>query len=89
MINRNATNFIVSDVPGPQFPLYLLEARMTDVYPLVPLLRGQGAGIACFSYAGGLFWGFNADRDLMPDLHEFVIATDRSFRELCDAANGG
>jgi WS/DGAT/MGAT family acyltransferase len=89
MVNRNATNFIVSDVPGPQFPLYLLEARMTDVYPLVPLLRGQGAGIACFSYAGGLFWGFNADRDLMPDLHEFVIATDRSFRELCDAANGG
>jgi WS/DGAT/MGAT family acyltransferase len=87
MVQRRATNFIVSDVPGPGIPFYLLEAQMTEVYPLVPLLPGQGIGIACFSYAGVLFWGFNADRDLMPDLHEFVIAIDRSFRELCDAAD--
>jgi WS/DGAT/MGAT family acyltransferase len=88
MVERNATNFIVSDVPGPRFPFYLLESRLTEIYPLVPLLPDQGLGIACFSYAGGLFWGFNADRDVMPDLHEFVIAIDRSFRELCDAAGG-
>jgi WS/DGAT/MGAT family acyltransferase len=89
MVDRQATNCIVSNVPGPQLPLYLLESRMTEGYPHVPLLPGQGLGIACFSYAGVLCWGFNADRDLVPDLHEFVIATDRSFRELCDAAEGG
>jgi WS/DGAT/MGAT family acyltransferase len=89
MVERQAANFIVSDVPGPQFPLYLLAARMLEAYPVVPLLPGQGLGIVCFSYAGALFWGFNADWDLMPDLHDFVIAIDRSFCELCDAADGG
>jgi diacylglycerol O-acyltransferase len=88
MVKRNATNFVVSDVPGPRVPLYLLAAQLLEAYPLVPLLPGQGLGIACFSYAGGLFWGFNADWDLIPDLHDFVIAIDRSFCELCDAANG-
>jgi WS/DGAT/MGAT family acyltransferase len=89
MVERQAANFIVSDVPGPQFPLYLLAARLLEAYPVVPLLPGQGLGIVCFSYSGALFWGFNADWDLMPDLHDFVIAIDRSFRELCDAAGGG
>jgi WS/DGAT/MGAT family acyltransferase len=88
MVERHAANFVVSDVPGPQFPLYLLASRMLEAYPAVPLLPGQGLGIACFSYAGALFWGFNADWDLMPDLHDFVIAVDRSFCELSDAAAG-
>jgi WS/DGAT/MGAT family acyltransferase len=89
MVGRRATNLIVSDVPGPTTPLYLLAARMIEAYPLVPLLPDQGLGIACFSYAGALFWGFNSDRDLVPDLHDFVIAIDQSFREICDAADGG
>jgi len=87
MVKTNATNFVVSDVPGPRIPLYLLAAQLLEAYPLAPLLPDQGLAIACFSYAGGLFWGFNADWDLMPDLHDFVIATDRSFCELCDAAD--
>jgi hypothetical protein len=89
MIESRATNLTVSDVPGPQLPLYLLAARMLEAYPLVPLLPDQGLGIACLSYAGALFWGFNADWDLIPDLHDLVIAIDRSFCELCDAAGGG
>jgi hypothetical protein len=52
----------------------------------VPLFENQGLGIALFSYAGGLDWGFNADWDQFPDLHDFVVAIDQSFRELCDAA---
>jgi WS/DGAT/MGAT family acyltransferase len=89
MIESRVTNLTVSDVPGPQLPLYLLAARMLEAYPLVPLLPDQGLGIACLSYAGALFWGFNADWDLIPDLHDLVIAIDRSFCELCDAAGGG
>jgi hypothetical protein len=82
-----AANIVVTNVPGPQVPLYLLGARMTESYPIVPLMATQCLGIALFSYAGGLYWGFNADWDALPDLHEFVVATDASFRELCEAAD--
>jgi hypothetical protein len=77
---------IVTNVPGPQFPLYQLGARLLELYPLVPLLENTGLGVALFSYDGRLCWGFNADYDLLPDLRIFVRATDASFRELCEAA---
>jgi hypothetical protein len=48
-------------VPGPQVPLYLFEHRMSGVCPLVPLFHGQGLGIAIFSYARTLTWGFHVD----------------------------
>ena len=79
-------NMVVTNVPGPPTPLYLLGARMTEVYPLVPLSANQGLGIALFSYAGKLHWGFNADWDVVPDLHDFVADIDASFAELVDAA---
>ena len=75
-------NLVVTNVPGPQFPLYLLGARMLAVYPQVPLFTNQNLGVALFSYAGHLYWGFNADRDRMPDLHDFVHAVQSSFAEL-------
>jgi WS/DGAT/MGAT family acyltransferase len=79
-------NLVVTNVPGPQVPLYLLGARMLDNYGLVPLTDYLGVGIVIFSYAGKLCWGFNADWDLVPDLHDFVRATEDSFREMCVAA---
>ena len=79
-------NMIVTNVPGPQFPLYQLGARLLELYPLVPLLENTGLGVALFSYDGRLCWGFNADYDLLPDLRTFVRAIDGSFRELCTAA---
>jgi diacylglycerol O-acyltransferase len=54
-------NLVVTNVPGPQVPLYLLGARMVEIYPLVPLFARLGLGVALFSYAGRLHWGFNAD----------------------------
>jgi diacylglycerol O-acyltransferase / wax synthase len=79
-------NLVVTNVPGPQVPLYLLGARMLDNYGQVPLTDYLGVGIVIFSYAGKLCWGFNADWDLVPDLHDFVRATESAFRELCVAA---
>ncbi len=79
-------NLVVTNVPGPQMPLYLLGARMLECYPVVPLYVNQGLGIALFSYAGRIYWGFNADYELLPDLHDFVEAIEASFRELRDAA---
>jgi hypothetical protein len=72
-------------VPGPQIPLYLLGAELRACYPMLALLPNQALGVALFSYAGSLHWGFIADWDLIPDLHEFVEAIEASFRELQEA----
>jgi len=75
-------NLIVSNVPGPQFPLYLLDSRMREGYPVVPLFEYQGLGISTFSYDGTLYWAVNACWDLVPDLHVFVEGLRESFGEL-------
>jgi len=79
-------NIVVTNVPGPQVELYLLDAPLREIYPMVNLLENQGLGIALFSYAGKLFWGVLADWDLVPDLDAFVTAIGESFRELQTAA---
>jgi hypothetical protein len=75
-------NLVVTNVPGPQVPLYLLGAPLLECYPMLALLPSQGLGVALFSYAGKLCWGFLADFDLVPDLHEVVQAVAASFEEL-------
>lgn len=80
-------NMIVTNVPGPQFPLYMLGARLLEMYPVVPLLESTGLGIALFSYNGKLCWGFNSDLDLVPDPAAFVKAIQSSFNELKKAAS--
>jgi WS/DGAT/MGAT family acyltransferase len=79
-------NLIVTNVPGPQVPLYLLGARLLAGFPQVPLFENQGLGIALFSYCGSLGFGFNADRELMPDLDAFAAAVGRGFADLARAA---
>jgi WS/DGAT/MGAT family acyltransferase len=79
-------NIIVTNVPGPQYPLYLLGSRMLALIPEVPLLENIGLGIALMSYDGRVFWGFTADYDLVPDLERFVALTERSFAELAASA---
>ena len=84
--NARPFNMTVTNVPGPQVPLYLLGARMLTTFPLVPLWQGHGAGIAIFSYAGNLHWGFNADWDVLADLDRFIEAVEGSYQELKQAA---
>ncbi|MEB2283075.1 MAG: hypothetical protein B6D46_03470 [Polyangiaceae bacterium UTPRO1] len=81
-------DMILTNVPGPQFPLYLLGARLLELYPQVPLLESTGLGVAIFSYDGKLFWGFNADYELVPDLRDFVKAIAAAFRDLGALAPG-
>jgi hypothetical protein len=73
-------------VPGPPKHLYLLEARMVDIFPMVPLFRGQGLGIALFSYAGELCWGLSACWDALPDLHDVLLDLSQSFEDLREVA---
>jgi diacylglycerol O-acyltransferase len=75
-------NMVVTNVPGPAFPLFMLGARLEALHPVVPLLEGSALGIALFSYNGTLCWGFNAGHDLLPDLGTFVGHIDESFAEL-------
>jgi WS/DGAT/MGAT family acyltransferase len=82
-------NLIVTNVPGPPVPFYLLDARMAAAYPHLPLFENQGLGVALFSYAGTLYWGVGADWNQMPDLGEFMDEIAASFDELCAAAGVG
>jgi diacylglycerol O-acyltransferase / wax synthase len=70
-------NLVVTNVPGPSFPVYVCGARMIACYPLVPLFSNQALGVAIFSYAGRLYFGFNADWDVLPDLHDLVDGVER------------
>ena len=61
-------NLTITNVPGPQQPLYAFGARMEDVYPLVPLAAEHAVGIAVVSYAGGVFFGLHGDDRAAADL---------------------
>jgi diacylglycerol O-acyltransferase len=82
MQNASPFNMVVTNVPGPRVPLYLLGALMLEAHPMVPLLGSLALGIALFSYGRTLSWGFTADWDLVPDLHDLVLAVEREFAKL-------
>jgi diacylglycerol O-acyltransferase len=85
---RHPYNTMVTNVPGPQIPLYLQGALMLTAYPVMPLFENLGLVVGLFSYNGGLYWGINADWEQLIDLHDFVLAIESSFHELQDAARG-
>ncbi len=75
-------NLVVTNVPGPQFPLYAAGARMLEMFPVVPLAKGQALAIGLTSYDGGVYYGFNADRDAMPDVDVLARLVDEALDEL-------
>jgi len=79
-------NLVVTNIPGPQFPLYLLGRRLDALYPMVPLAENQALGIAIMSYDGGLSFGLNADYDAMPDVERVAELLDAAIAELAEAA---
>lgn len=79
-------NLIVTNVPGPPMPLYLLDAPMVAAYPHVPLFENQGLGIALFSYVDRFTWGLVGDWDAVTDIHQLAADVRAAFRELRDAA---
>jgi hypothetical protein len=81
-----SANLLVTNVSGPQFPLYQLGARLLGIYPLAPCLPGSGLAIALFSYDGKLCWGFNADPERVPDLTELAGDIDAAYRDLATLA---
>jgi len=85
-LSRRVFNVVVTNVPGPQHPLYAGGARMLEVFPVVPLAKGQAVSIGLTSYNGGVFYGLNADRDAMYDIDSLCRAIEESLAEIVAAA---
>ncbi|MEZ5176230.1 MAG: wax ester/triacylglycerol synthase family O-acyltransferase [Acidimicrobiia bacterium] len=75
-------NMTVTNVPGPQFPLFMAGSPMLATYPLVPLWESHGVGIAMFSLMGRVYIGLNTDRDLIADPQLITVALEEAFVEL-------
>jgi diacylglycerol O-acyltransferase len=82
---RRLFNVIVTNVPGPQFPLYASGAKMLEMFPVVPLSGGQAVAIGLTSYDGGVYYGLNADRDAMYDADVLAALIEESLAELVAA----
>ncbi len=80
--SRRMFNTVVTNVPGPQFPLYAGGARMLAAYPVVPLAKGQAVSIGLTSYDGGVYFGLNADRDAMTDVDVLAECLETALTEL-------
>jgi diacylglycerol O-acyltransferase len=79
-------NLVISNVPGPPFPLYLAGARLVSMLPLGPPIEGAGLNITVLSYIDRIDWGFIACRELAPRLQDMAHAVEDTHRELLKAA---
>ena len=85
-LSQRMFNLMITNAPGPQFPLYIGGARMEEMYPVSPLLKNQTLSIALTSYDGNVYYGLNADRDAMSDVDVVRSLLFESLEELTDAS---
>jgi diacylglycerol O-acyltransferase / wax synthase len=85
-VRSRLINLVVSNVPGPQVPLYVAGARVLASYPTMPLAETMGLSIAVTSLAGTMAFGITADWDSLPDIDLLASAMDESLQELQKAA---
>ena len=78
-------NLVVTNVPGPQFPLYLLGRRLLEIFPMVPLAKRQAVCFGIMSYDGTVNFGLTGDYDAMPDLDELAGDLEAALAELSSA----
>lgn len=86
---RRSYQLSVTNVPGPQAPLYAAGARMLETYPVPPLLEGHPLAIGVTSYDGHVCYGLTADRDMLPDADLLGPCLREALDELVDSATGG
>jgi diacylglycerol O-acyltransferase len=80
-------NLVVTNVPGPQLPLYLLGHQLSAVYPMVPLAENTALGIAIMSYHGQLNFGLVSDYDALEDLETLAEELQSAIEELAAVAH--
>jgi diacylglycerol O-acyltransferase len=81
-LSSKVYNLVITNVPGPQRPLYAAGSQMIAAYPVVPLTKNQALSIGLISYNGGVYLGLYADRDALPDLDVLVSCLQESIDEL-------
>jgi diacylglycerol O-acyltransferase len=79
-------NLLVTNIPGPQFPLYVLGRELQDLFPLAFLPKNHALAVAIMSYNGGIDYGLLGDYDALPDIDVIRDGIDASLRELLEAA---
>jgi diacylglycerol O-acyltransferase / wax synthase len=79
-------NLIVTNVPGPQFPLYIQGREMKEIVPIAFLPEDHALAIAVMSYNGKMDFGLLGDYDAMPDIDSFGELLEESLAELLDTA---
>jgi diacylglycerol O-acyltransferase len=79
---RPAFNVTISNVPGPDFPLFLAGGRMVSFYPLGPVAEGVGLNITVLSYCGIVYFGLNACRESVPGLDKLPAMLEEAMDEL-------
>ncbi len=80
--HRPIHNLVISNVPGPPFPLYLAGAELVAAYPMGPIMDGAGLNITVLSYRSHVDIGFLADASLVPDIWEVAAQVRPAFEEL-------
>jgi WS/DGAT/MGAT family acyltransferase len=80
-VHTRPFNLVVTNVPGPQVPLYLMGRRMREVYPVVPLADRQALCVGLLSYDGGIGFGLLADYDAMRDVDRFAAGLREAVEE--------
>jgi hypothetical protein len=83
---RPIWNLVISNVPGPQFPLYCAGARLVANYPVSVITDGMGLNITVMSYCGHLDFGIVADREQMPDVALLMDWLEEALDELLATA---
>jgi diacylglycerol O-acyltransferase len=79
-------NLVVTNVPGPQFPLYVLGRKMESIFPMVPLARRQALCVGIMSYNGQVNFGLIGDYDAMADLDSFALDLEAATKEVIATA---
>jgi diacylglycerol O-acyltransferase len=82
-------NLIVTNIPGPQMPLYVLGRKLEDLFPVAFLPSNHALAIAIMSYNGGIDFGLLADYDALPDVDIVAQGLDEALQELLQAARHG
>jgi hypothetical protein len=82
-------NLVVTNVPGPQMPLFVLGRELENLYPLVPLAENTALGIAVVSYNGTMNFGLNADFDALADVETLAADLREAIDQLAAAAGVG
>ncbi len=85
---QHALQTVTTNVPGPQFPLFVVGRRMVYSYPYVPIMGSVRISIAIFSYCGRLFFGITGDYDTVTDIDVLRDGIEAGMRELVVAAGG-